>query len=102
EVDEPQRSAVDRVTPLAVRQHAVMEIPICDVVARIARNRGVDHPRSEIDPSLIHEHASRWIDSAVAFESLGPPGEQLICFRTTAQTEKAEVVRPGQEDVDLA
>ena len=103
EVKERKRLAVNGVALSIVAQLAAVEVPVGDVVLRVAHDRVVaDKAGGEIEPALIDEVPVHGIDATVAAQAIRPPVQQLVYLGAGGERDVAEVVDPGDHDVDLA
>ena len=101
EVQEAHGLAGDRrVASVTVDlQGACVEVPVGDVVRRIAQQVGLGPDAGhEVDPLLVDEAARRRVDDAVGLQALRPPVEQLVGGPRAAEADEAEVVGARDED----
>ncbi len=101
-MEEHERHAVHLRTLRRQRHLAVGEVPIGDVVTLVAQHvHAVAHPRNEIHPLLVDEQPVAHVHHAAAFEPRLPPLQEGVELRMPLQGEKAQVVRPCAQHVDL-
>src|SRR5581483_7546709 len=100
EVEEAQRLAVHGVAALVRDDVALEEVPVGDVVPRVAKYPVVEVARHEVDDSLVDEELLLGRQDRVEAEQVAPPVEERTAAR--ADRHAAEVEDARAEDVDLA
>src|SRR5581483_2965177 len=103
EVKEAQRRSVDAIRAIiAARDTALLQVPVRDVVALVAkRHDAIEEAGNEIDPLLIDEEPALRLDDARILEPPLPPVEKRGELRIADDRDEAEVPRTGDEDAAL-
>ena len=80
-MEKSERPIVDQDVIGATLEPSRVQIPVGDVVRRVAQNGGVrEETRYEIDPLLIDEQTVRDVDTAMIAQAFVPPVEHALHF----------------------
>src|ERR1035437_4852778 len=102
EMEERKRSAVDQVLLVLAAELSAVEIPVREVVLRVAEDRVIrDKAGCEIEPALIDKVTIQRVDAAIGDQSLTPPAQQSARLLVRAQRDVPKVVDARQQDVHL-
>ena len=98
EVDETERHVVCQPHVVDAAYKPLLEIPVRDVVAGVAQDRGLgDEGGKEISPFLIDEQPAREIDPAIEQGATRPPPKRPSHLFGIAHRAEAQVVDPVLE-----
>src|SRR5579871_3401954 len=96
EVEEPQGRAPSEVVAVLLAQITMIEIPVGDVVSRVAQDEDLKQSWDKIDPTLVDKPHLFGIDIAFAAQADLPEVEQVVC--RSGHGDEAEVVRARSEN----
>src|ERR1700683_1564923 len=99
-MEEPELLPFHLVSLTGPEHLALMEIPVSDVPTWVAQDSTVEHPRNEVDPTLIDEPHVPGIIAALSPQAFLPEGEERP--RALTHPDEPEVVDTDSEDRALA